>query len=225
MAAQTKDSTIGMQTNVRRILPRLRAIEGFETTTELTRVGPAWRHVISEPDTLESEPPPNFEEDASQALHDFRAEQDRRRRNMVPVMFVMGCSIGILLALIPDSRFFRNHILHAAAAPPPRVVLPAAAPVAPPPEAQSGLAMSPIDVRALMPTSMPVAVVTAAPQATTPKRAHASSASAARSSSPMPVARTSSAHAKAHPSSDDEETVKNAHAADDMAAAQLTDSL
>ena len=222
MTVETKVTTIGMQTNVRRILPRLRAIEGFETTTELTRVGPAWRHVISEPDTLESEPPPNFEADASQALHDFRAEQDRRRRNMVPVMFVMGCSIGILVALIPHSRFFRSHFARPAAPPP--VVMPAAAPVAPPPEAQSGLAMSPIDVRALMPTSIPITAATNVP-VTPPKRVHAASASAPRSSSPAPVTKTASSHAKAHPSTDDEETVKNAHAADDMAAAQLTDSL
>lgn len=223
MTVESKGSTIGMQTNVQRIIPRLRAIEGFEVSTELTRVGPAWRHAISEPDTMESEPPPNFEEDASQALHDFRTEQDRRRRNMVPVMFVMGCSIGILLALIPDSRFFRNHILHAAA--PPRAVLPATAPASPPPEVQSGLAMSPIDVHALMPTSMPMtATIAAAPQMTTPKHPHASSA-VTRSASPAPVAKTSSSHPKARSTNDDEETVRNAHAADDLAAAQLTDSL
>lgn len=214
----TKEANTEIQSNGLAFMPRLRAIEGLEGRTELTRVGAAWRRAISEPETEENDRSAQVEEvDASQALQEFRTQHQRRRLGIVT--FVLGCSIGILVAVAPHSRFFRAHFLHQPAA----SVAPAAAPVAAPPAApiaplgaSTGLAMAPLDIDALMPQpTPPVVVATTQISTATPKHTH----------SAAPVAKSPAVHAKSHAPAEDEDAVKNARAADDLAAAQLNDSL
>ena len=199
-------------------VPQLWLMDEIEGRTNVTRVGPAWRHAISEPDTMESERPPNFEDDVSRALNEFRAEQEKRNRNLVPVMFVMGCAVGILVAIVPHSRLFRSHFARTVAA------APFVAPAPASPEPQSRVATSAIEASATPPAPMPATVASPPAPVAATKHARARAASS-RASAPMPDARSSSHRAKSSAATEDDDVVKNAHAADDLAAAQLTDAL